>query len=156
MVQRTAGKRYKSNLHPSEQLFDKNGEWITVNKRQFNYVQESSKLGVNTYMIIKTLNDPKHQMLTVDAINMDLDNWIFACKATTETNEATTCNSGLNLSPQSAIVPSNGKRKIITLNMEELRNDFTHIVIFMAVYLNRISTLLMSVVWNIHYFYGDS
>ena len=29
--------------------------------------------------------DPHHQMLSVDAINMDLDNWIFVCKETSIT-----------------------------------------------------------------------
>jgi hypothetical protein len=33
--------------------------------------------------MIKTFDDPKHDELTIDAVNMDIDDWVFACKATT-------------------------------------------------------------------------
>ena len=81
--------------------------------------------------MIKTLDDSKHQRLTVDAINMDNDNWVFACKSLTVHNELVQCDHGVNLSNQSTIMPSNGKRKSVTLNLVELRDDYSHVVIFM-------------------------
>ena len=59
--------------------------------------------------------------LTLDAVNMDNDNWVFGCKATSVYKRTRVCNSGDNLSSKSFIMPSNGKRKTITVDMEEMR-----------------------------------
>ncbi len=34
-----------------------------------------------TNLMIKAFDDPKHEELTLDAVNMDLDDWVFGCKA---------------------------------------------------------------------------
>ena len=74
--------------------------------------------------------DPHHQMLSDDAINMDLDNWIFVCKETSIHNSVELCESGINLSDQSVIMPSNGKRKSVTIDLNKYEGS--QIVIFMA------------------------
>ena len=87
--------------------------------------------------MVKILDEPKHEMLTIDAVNMDNDNWVFGCKAdepvtTNDQSPQVLCENGINLSQNSVIIPSNGKRKTITVNLNQLRSNFTHIVVFMA------------------------
>ena len=55
-------------------------------KRQFVYKMEPKKMTPDTKtanLMIKTMDDVKHDELTIDAVNMESDNWVFACKATT-------------------------------------------------------------------------
>jgi len=68
----------------STQLQD--GLWMDLLKRQFVYKMETKKMAPEvktTNLMIKTFDDPKHEMLTIDAVNMESDNWVFGCKATT-------------------------------------------------------------------------
>ena len=82
--------------------------------------------------MVKMLDEPMYEMLTIDAVNMDNDNWVFGCKTTTVHKSQTICEDGINLSQDSSIIPSNGKRKTITINLKQVRSNFTHIVVFMA------------------------
>ena len=82
--------------------------------------------------MVEALDEPKHEVLTIDAVNMDNDNWIFGCKAITNDESKKICETGINLSQNSVIIPSNGKRKTFTINLNQIRTNFTHIVIFMA------------------------
>ena len=69
-----------------ENLFNQDGLWIDLLKRQFVYKMETKKMApeVKTAnVMIKTFDDPKHDELTIDAVNMETDDWVFACKATT-------------------------------------------------------------------------
>ena len=52
---------------------------------------------------------------------MDNDNWVFGCKATSVYKRTRICDAGDNLSSKSYIIPSNGKRKTITVDMEKMR-----------------------------------
>ena len=131
LVQRTAGKRYHRKLHPEEfSQFDTDGDWKDIGLRQYTFKPESP-LKKNTYIMIKTLDDPKHQKLTVDAVNMDNDDWIFACKSLSVHKPTIQCDQGVNLSNQSVIMPSNGKRKSVTIDLVPLRRDFSHVVVYM-------------------------
>ena len=129
LVQRTAGKRYKIDLHPESQVFDKEGEWTEITTKQHIF-KSDAKLVKNTYLKMKTdqEDDSRNYLLTVDAVNMDLDNWIFACNPQSEN----ICESGINLSNRSVIMPSNGKRKSVTLDLSVMKKDFSHVVIFIA------------------------
>lgn len=132
LIHRTGGKRFKPELHPPKQSFDINGVWKDILKRQFTYFTDD-KLAQNTYLMVKTdSDDAHHEMLTIDAVNMDNDNWVFGCKATKIHNSQVVCESGDNLSDQSTILPSNGKRKTITVNLEELKARYTHVIVFLA------------------------
>ena len=89
--------------------------------------------------MVKILDEPKYEILTIDAVNMDNDNWIFGCNADESMTSANDhqssqviCENGINLSQNSEIIPSNGKRKTITVNLNQVRTNFTHIVVFMA------------------------
>ena len=132
LVQRTGGKRYKSNMHPEKIVFEKeDSEWKDILKRQFTFKQKD-RLTKNTYLMVKTLDDPKHEYLTIDAVNMDHDNWVYGCKSTNVFKSQIMCENGINLSQKGYIIPSNGKRKTITVNLKELRSEYSHVFVFMA------------------------
>lgn len=106
------GKRFKADeLHPATMLFDKDGYWSDILKRQFTFTR--GNVTCNTYVMVKLLDDPKHRYLTLDAVNMDNDNWVFGCKATKVYKNTRICESGDNLSGQADVMPSNGLRKTI-------------------------------------------
>ena len=120
LVQRWAGKEYKA---PSgkDWTFDKDGYWSDIIQRQ--YVFQRGNVTCNTYLMVRALDDPKHRHVTLDAVNMDTDNWVFGCKASHVHNGQRVCQTGENLSHQSYILPSNGKRKTITIDMQQLRAE---------------------------------
>ena len=136
---------------PQHQVFDKNGDWRDILKRQYTFKHQTpGGLTKNTYLMVETLDDPRREILTIDAVNMDSDNWVFGCKAKNsrleissnegeefeedmvDRTQPTLCENGINLSQNSVIIPSNGKRKTITINLDQIRSNFTHIVVFMA------------------------
>ena len=138
---------------PQHQVFDKNGDWRDILKRQYTFKHQTpGGLTKNTYLMVETLDDPRREILTIDAVNMDSDNWVFGCKAKNsrleilsneemefeesatmvDRTQPTVCENGINLSQNSVIIPSNGKRKTITINLDQIRTNFTHIVVFMA------------------------
>lgn len=80
----------------------------------------------------RALDDTKHRQVTLDAVNMDTDNWVFGCKASSVHNGQRVCDTGENLSDKSYILPSNGKRKTITVDMQKLRTEsgYSHVVVF--------------------------
>lgn len=136
LVQRTAGKRYRENLHPlnGDKLFDKNGDWIEIDQPQYTF-ESTKKLEQNTFLMMPTALDDLEK-LTIDAVNMDNDNWIFGCKKSTKHESKTVCQSSENLSKSSAIIPSNGKRKTLTLDLRPLKDKYSHIVVFIPKSLN--------------------
>ena len=138
-------------MHLQHQVFDKDGDWRDILKRQYTFKDQTpGGLTKNTYLMVETLDDPRREILTIDAVNMDSDNWVFGCKATSSRLEISSneegefeenvvdrtqpalCENGINLSQNSVIIPSNGKRKTITINLDQIRSNFTHIVVFMA------------------------
>ena len=67
---------------PQHQVFDKNGDWRDILKRQYTFKHQTpGGLTKNTYLMVETLDDPRREILTIDAVNMDIDNWVFGCKA---------------------------------------------------------------------------
>ena len=132
LLDRTGGKHYlpPKEMHPKEMKFDKEGSWSDMLNRQHTFEEET--VAKNTYVMVKVLKDPKHKYLTLDAINMDNDNWVFGCKATTVHKKTRLCEAGDNLSQLSQIIPSNGRRKTIRINMFEMeeKHGYTHIVVF--------------------------
>ena len=85
--------------------------------------------------MVETLDDPRREILTIDAVNMDSDNWVFGCKAKNsrleilsndelefeesatmvDRTQPTVCENGINLSQNSVIIPSNGNATLRVL-----------------------------------------
>ena len=83
--------------------------------------------------MVKTFDDPKHEELTIDAVNMELDEWVYACKATTVHKGNVICETGDNLSHLSHIIPSDGKRKTLRISLKDLRCVFVAVDISLEI-----------------------
>ena len=129
-LERKAGKRYRRDEHPETLNFDRDGFWTDVLKRQFEFSRKH--VSSNSYIMVKVLDDPKHKYLTVDAVNLENPDWVFGCKALKVYKATRICESGDNLSKMSQLLPSNGKRKAVTLDLHKLGKDkgYTHVVVF--------------------------
>ena len=79
-VQRTAGKRFSTSFHPHTVYFDNNAAWKESILRQFTF-HEPNGVVTETHIMIRLLDDVKHEMLSVEAINVDDKDWVFVCVA---------------------------------------------------------------------------
>jgi len=131
LYHRSGGKEYEDpdKMHPSPARFDTNGYWSDVLKRQFTFSKGNATC--NHYVMIRVNADVNSKFLTLDAVRMDNDNWVFGCKETRVYKNTRICDEGENLSGLSAIIPSKGKRKAIQLDMHNLKTKYgyTHVVV---------------------------
>jgi len=79
-LQRTAGKRFSTSFHPRTVYFDNNAVWKESIQRQFTFYQPNGII-TDTHIMIRLLDDVKHEMLVVEAISVDDRDWVFACVA---------------------------------------------------------------------------
>jgi hypothetical protein len=84
-VQRTAGKSFFTSFHPHTVYFNSNAEWKENIQRQFTF-REANGIFTETHIMIRLLDDVKHEMLMAEAINVDDKDWVFACVANTVLN----------------------------------------------------------------------
>ena len=128
-VQGSAGLPYSEDRHPPSVELDKNGYWSDILKRQFTVTK--GNLTTDHYMMIKlATDDPKQQHLTIDAVKMEADDWVFGCKETIVHRNTRVCVNGENLSPLSLALPGK-KRKALHLNLLKTRREksYSHIVV---------------------------
>eukprot|EP00094_Tigriopus_californicus_P008865 TCALIF_08546-PA protein Name:"Similar to PGAP1 GPI inositol-deacylase (Homo sapiens)" AED:0.00 eAED:0.00 QI:577/1/0.66/1/0.5/0.33/3/0/965 len=132
LLDRSTGKHYQrpSELFVETIKFNRDGFWSDHMKRQFSFEREYVES--NTHIVVMTFDDPRHRFMTVDASGIDYNNWIFGCKDTAVHKNTRICDIGHNLSKQSKIVPSQGKRKLAQFDMHQLKEEFgyTHVVVF--------------------------
>jgi hypothetical protein len=79
-LQRTAGKRFYASFHPHAVYFDYKAVWKEGIQRQFTF-HELNGIVTETHFMIRLHDDVKHEMLAVEAINVDDRDWVFACVA---------------------------------------------------------------------------
>ena len=129
---RSGGKQFlpAEEMFPRKTTFDKNGFWTDIFRRQFTFCREN--VASNSYIMVK-VNKADSRLLTVDALNLENESWIFGCKDTIVHRSTRMCESGENLSSGTrALFSSGGNRKTIQINLREVgeKFDFTHVVIF--------------------------
>ncbi|XP_071438562.1 GPI inositol-deacylase [Hetaerina americana] len=129
LVKRTASKRLAASFHRKEAHFDEEGDWEEPLKRHFSFQRE--RVMKNTYLMIRLVDDPKHQMAAILAVNLDAKDWVYACVADKIQKGVKICDKGVNLSGESKFLPSlRLKRKTILLNLAALKKMFyTHVVV---------------------------
>ena len=132
-MDRRGGKKYRGAAAKTETLkFDRDGFWTDVLKPQFTFSRQ--KVATNSYILIKAAtDDPKQQMLAVDAVNLENANWLFGCKETSVHKNSRVCDVGENLSEKlSSLAPSRGKRRVAHADLRKLavRSGYTHLVVF--------------------------
>jgi glycosylphosphatidylinositol deacylase len=135
MLDRSRGKRFKKPLSataPKKQTFDKDGFWSDSLKRQF--VFERKKVAVDSHVLIRVIDDAKHQDVVIDTLNIYADSWLFGCKATTVYKNIRLCESGEDLSHLTQLLPSSSEtlRKTASANLHQLAKEkgFTHLLVY--------------------------
>ena len=83
-------------MHPAKLKFDINGYWSDVIKRQFTFTKGNATC--NHYVMVKVNADVNHRSLTLDAVRMDAEDWVFGCKETRIYKNTLVCDEGDNLS----------------------------------------------------------
>ena len=73
--------------------------------------------------------DPDRRQLTVEVLHSKADDWVWGCKETETKGGVRRCLSAENLSGRSVLLPSKGNRKMVDLNLEELGELYSDIVI---------------------------
>ncbi|XP_068084428.1 GPI inositol-deacylase isoform X2 [Anabrus simplex] len=130
LLTRTAGKHFKEASHPPGISFDPNGMWTEYLKRQLSVVERKGIRSI-TYVMVRLVEDPKHAFLAAEAINVEAQDWIYACSASVYHGSSRECHVGVNLSNGTELIPSqSSRRKFIRVNLMELkRKAFTHVVL---------------------------
>lgn len=112
---------------------DDRGEWKEDLRRQYSVSLPKGSQG-NQWHLIRIINDPKHTALFVEALNLPLTDWIFACAADSIKGQSRYCENGIHLSQVSKIAPSvnNIKRRTHYIHLERLKQRYpqiTHIAV---------------------------
>ncbi|XP_044759364.1 GPI inositol-deacylase [Coccinella septempunctata] len=111
-------------------------EWIEQLPRQYSvrFLKGTKKL--HWYMI-RIVNDPKHEILTLVALNLETVDWVYACRAYIPRKTYKICENGIHLTHLSTIDPSaRYKRRSLTINLQDIRknysDEFTHVIFKVA------------------------
>lgn len=130
LIKRTAGKRLGLSFHVQRIYFDPNANWLEYLRRQFSVVEPNGVSKV-TYIMIRLLDDPKHEWLLAEVINEDANDWVFACNANMVYGSSRICGDGINLSNQTKLMPSSAHtRKIVHLHLAHYKKmGFTHVIL---------------------------
>lgn len=107
------------------------GEWIESLYKQYS-IHHKKGLKQPHWHMVRFTALPTYEMITILAVNLEVSDWVFACNAAYPNGGGRVCLEGEHLSQYSEIVPtSKFKRRLITLNMHELRKtntENTHVV----------------------------
>jgi len=130
LVQRPWGKKYNPDDWKSGLVsMDKGGYWADILPRQFTL--DRGNVTRDHYNMIKVVSEDINQrMLTLDAVHMEADHWVYGCKRTELQRNSRVCVESESISSSSVILPSKGKRKLIQLDMMEMEEaGYSHIVV---------------------------
>ena len=130
LVHRPWGKRYDpEDWSRGLVTMDKAGYWADILPNQFTL--DRGAVTKDHYNMIKiNPGDMSVRKLTLDAVNMEADHWVYGCKTTENHRNSRVCVESESLSAESVILPSKGRRKMIQLDMLEMdTRGFSHIVV---------------------------
>ena len=130
LVHRPWGKKYDpEDWSAGLVTMDKAGYWADILPNQFTL--DRGSVTRDHYNMIKiNPGDISVRKLTLDAVNMEADHWVYGCKRTENHRNSRVCVESESLSAESTMLPSRGKRKMIQLDMMEMdTRGFSHIVV---------------------------
>jgi len=79
-LQRNFGKKVTAAFYPKTAEFSRDAEWREYLRRQFTVKESHLKKPV--YIMVRIMpNDPKHELLTMEAIGLEKRDWVYACNA---------------------------------------------------------------------------
>ncbi|KAH0560113.1 GPI inositol-deacylase [Cotesia glomerata] len=136
---RFAGKYFtKINFQPRVNFFEE-GRWIQVIRPQFSYNSNDKQLkgklnqSIVYLMIPVPVDKFSYNFLSIDAINLNTQDWLFACTVLIINNKTSEkiCKSGINLTNLTRLSPDVyfRQRKTLDLNLHEISSKVTHIVV---------------------------
>ncbi|XP_026469702.1 GPI inositol-deacylase-like [Ctenocephalides felis] len=108
--------------------FRKNSEWYEDNRRLFS-VRFLNGLNRTRYQMIRLTDDQLHEMIAVESINLDDEDWIFGCAADQIDIklQSRICDHGLSLSNYTRPHPSiNKERRIAYLDLHKIKRQNPH------------------------------
>ncbi|RZB38772.1 GPI inositol-deacylase [Asbolus verrucosus] len=108
------------------------GEWVENLGRQYSIHLVRGVKTAHFYMV-RLVNQPQHEALTVVAINLETVDWAYVCGAHIPRGNHRVCEEFTHLTHLSEITPSaKYKRRKLTINMHQLMKnnpEFTHVVL---------------------------
>ena len=106
----------------------KEGQWTEVSERQRTLTRE--ELGTQQFFTIQLeAGDPNSRAATLEVLHTESDHWLYGCLQTKLRQGAKVCSLAEDLSGLSVLLPSKGKRKMIQLDLEELSQKYSDLVI---------------------------
>ncbi|KAG7202383.1 hypothetical protein KM043_018700 [Ampulex compressa] len=129
LLHHTSGKRVYH--HKDKFLFEPGGEWIENTRKMYTwYNKKVSRTVSPIYLAIKVDGHSDH--LSIEAMNLETKDWLFACTASNSLRQSSLCEWGWNFTNKTRISPDplHRNRKIADLNLKEIKySDITHIVV---------------------------
>lgn len=81
VLQRTAGKRFSTAEHIKKIALAKDAHWEEFLTRQFSVPVKPNEHQETHHVMVRLVDDPKHQFLAAVANNFAAKDWIFVCRA---------------------------------------------------------------------------
>lgn len=78
--QRSAGNKYLESVTSRFATFEKSPFWFENLQRQFT-VTEAKGLKTNHYIMIRLFLNEQSEMAFIEAYNLNVKDWIYACSA---------------------------------------------------------------------------
>ncbi|XP_053973079.1 GPI inositol-deacylase isoform X1 [Hylaeus volcanicus] len=129
LYHRSSGKRLYHHKEIVE--FEPGGEWIEDIRRHYTWNNKNlSKRTSPIYLMIRFNGQKDH--LTIDTVNLESKDWLFACTASIIQGQSRVCNWGWNLTNRTRMLPDplHRLRKTVDLNLQEIKYPgVTHIIV---------------------------
>ncbi|KAJ6637478.1 GPI inositol-deacylase, partial [Pseudolycoriella hygida] len=115
-------------IHNDEDL----GLWIEDSRRVFTEVFKDGTPQTR-YQMIRLYDSPQAQILDVEAISVDTDDWVFGCAASEVTSVMRYCSHATSLTHLTKKVPSKRyERLLLTMDLHKIKQQYpewTHVLL---------------------------
>ncbi|XP_012276189.1 GPI inositol-deacylase [Orussus abietinus] len=125
---RYAGKKqypYQDKIN-----FERGGLWVEDIRRQYTWTnKEITDTKNSVYLMVRLAS---MSFLTIETINIESKDWLFACTASSIERPLRTCTWGWNLTNRTRILPDlfHRDRKVVDLDLSTLPfNQLSHIIV---------------------------
>uniref|UniRef100_A0A6B2ED42 GPI inositol-deacylase n=1 Tax=Phlebotomus kandelakii TaxID=1109342 RepID=A0A6B2ED42_9DIPT len=113
---------------------DRAGDWVEDSRRVFSH-QFRNGLNVTRFQMIRFNELPQYQLLNVEVINLEDDDWLFGCAALNVLDTMRYCAKGTSISEYAEKLPSlKHERFYLRLDLKKVRAkhpEWTHVVVRM-------------------------
>lgn len=111
------------------------GDWVEDSRRVFN-VAFKDGLKETRYQMIRLLDIPQHQILTVEAVNIESHDWVYGCAAIEVVGSMRVCSKATSLTHLANHLPSaKHERYFLSVDLHKLKRanpNWTHVLLRIA------------------------